>query len=461
MILNEKQKELSLMVQVTLKNKINDDKLSRSLRSNLKNRVENIKLINSQSTRNNNVEFSMEELYWIAKFIINNANQYDIDFKLNSKKIIIEDYFETKEIHIAEQYYIKDEVDKDFIIINNVDEVPDGSYVCSQISIKELTKWWRDGRLNYNLDTQRESVLSKIGISETGYIRKPTIHAKNVAEIKDAILNNEFEYNCLTINILQTGMEEYNYDEKNRVLTIYNLCSGKSYVDLLDGCHRCEGSAQAIESNPNIEGYFQLKIRNINTEQAQGLVYQAQKASPIEEEKKLSLEQNKFNKTVKLLNINGNKDSNSMRYKITDVPEEVSISKEAYCLVSTISQTLKDKWGDVMLLQRDNNKVASFLVEFFNEITGLRNEDFVNFKKRKSIATSENMFIFYTYLSKKLYLRKDWRELLELFINDIDFSEQNPIWKELQITSKRDDKSIRTKIYNYIDTKFEAYEEVV
>lgn len=456
MILNEKQKELSFVVQRILKDKINDDKLSKELRVALKNKVPNMKIINCQSLRNDFVNFEKEELYWIVKFMINNNGKYNFNLKINK----IEDYFEIKDIQDAENYYLSDSKDKDFMIIHNVDLLPDGeTYVCSSISVQDVGLYWGDSRFNYRISTQREASLHRTGISQ-GYVMRPTLHEKNILEIKQSMLDNEFLYNTLTCNILQTGTELIIYDPIERTLTLSELGKNTT-IDVIDGGHRMEASYRATQENPSLQGYFQLKIFHMDVSKAQSFVFQEQKSSPISEEKKSSLEQNKYNITTKLLNDKGNKSSNSIFMKITDVPDKVTVSRDAYCTISTISNVLKEQWNDVLLLQRDNNKVASFLVEYFNEITGLREEDFRNFKQKKSVSTSQNIFILYMSLGRKLFDKENWRELLESFMSDIDFNEQNPLWKELQITSKRDDKGIRNKIYSYIEARFEEYSEVI
>lgn len=458
MILNEKQEELSLAIQKILRDKVSDNKLNKAIANDLKKRVYNAKIVDVQNTRNkkdNAIIFSVEELYWITKFMLNNESQFNFNLKID-----IEKYFSYIEIKDAELYLIKEEEDEDFIVIHNVNRVPDGSFSCSGISIKELARWWRHGTLKYNPETQREASVLITNIGEVGWVTKPTIYPENVLQIKEAILKNKFLPNTLTCNILKTGEESFEYNSEEHILTLYGVCKNLTFFDLIDGAHRVEGGSQATEKDKNIDAYFQLKIWNVDVAKAQLFVSQESRGRKMSEERTVSFEQTKYSTIINDVNEYGDSETNSMKMKITDVIMQV-MAREKYCMFSTLISNLKDKWDDVLVKPADNGKVTKYLVEFFNELTGFLYEDFSNFKKKKSIATMENMFTFYIYLGRKLYKKDNWRDLLEMFIKDIDFSDNNEIWKELQIKAPTQKPSIKTKIYNYIDNKFTSYDEVI
>jgi len=59
------------------------------------------------------------------------------------------------------------------------------------------------------------------------------------------------------------------------------------------------------------------------------------------------------------------------------------------------------------------------------------------------------MFAGYIALSERLYGVKDWEDLLEEILNQIDFSVKNSFWKDIGISDSDMKKSTRNNLYKF------------
>jgi hypothetical protein len=133
----------------------------------------------------------------------------------------------------------------------------------TKLSYQLIAKHFNDGIWTYNFLTQRNPVKK---VRADGSIKlEPKVNKRSVKEIKNLILEGKFLPDTpITINVLYDGEDELFYDEDNWTLIIESA----SEIDILDGYHRILAVVEAVEENPNIEGYLYVSIRNYDLETA-------------------------------------------------------------------------------------------------------------------------------------------------------------------------------------------------
>ena len=445
-MLKKDKQDLSAYIQKTIKQLATNKKIKVDMINTLKNRVSINKLSDLFLFKEDEyVLLNSSEIYWVTKYLINNKSKFDYIFNVS-----LEEYFTDKEQSEAELYIIiTNEDEEDFLILDNVIKVSDTEYVCTDISYQTIKKFYDTGIINYSFDMQRESTVVNLGV---GTIKKPTIYRRNVEKIKEKMKANKFYSNMLTWNILATGEEEFIYESETNRMAFYK----NSPVFLIDGMHRTIAITELLEEDPNAEGHMQIKIWNIDVFKAQEFIEQETQGTPISEERRKSLQQNKFMTIAKMINTNGNEDTNVMYNKITDNEDEINKYHTKYCFYSVITNVLEEKFEDILNKPADNRKTADYLIDFFNEYTAIMEDEFENIEtsRKYNVATYNNMFIMMTYVAKKLHGDRKWRSKLDNFIKSINFKTDNKLWSNLLITSVRDDKRVRNKIYEFVNNKF-------
>lgn len=161
------------------------------------------------------------------------------------------------------------------------------------LSYKDIVDMNRNGMLRYNMDTQR-SANSFVSKGRTYYL--PDINHKTIEGIKNAILNDDFISNTITLNILKDTSGTFNNTtESENILTIN---TDYHNIDIIDGMHRIKGIVAAwvererqiregIEKK-QIEGTMSVCVKNLTVEQAQKFIYQESLAN-LQQEKTISM----------------------------------------------------------------------------------------------------------------------------------------------------------------------------
>jgi hypothetical protein len=140
---------------------------------------------------------------------------------------------------------IDEDEDKDVfpIIIDNVTKVKDDFYH-TFLSVQEIAKLYSNNVITYNFNTQRNKKMRK---TKDGLIEAVNYNRKSVTEITAGILDGTFIANHIKLNILQTGEEDFIY--QNRKLTINKA----SEIDIIDGFNRSLSIIAAVEADSTIE----------------------------------------------------------------------------------------------------------------------------------------------------------------------------------------------------------------
>jgi flagellar biosynthesis/type III secretory pathway chaperone len=363
---------------------------------------------------------------------------YDV---IRSERINPQGYF--TELEIKELQKFKPEIKEKLkfpITFENVEQLSENQWSLKS-SLQDISQLYKSHLITYNFETQRNAkYLEKRG----EIIRKPNVNLKSVNEITSLILQGLFFSNFITINVLANGEEEIHYDKDKKILVIK---SGQ--LDALDGFHRSLAMLKAYHMNHELEYNTGLMITNFTVSTANAFIRQEDKRNKINERHlAFTNEANYANDIVRSLNTEPKSD---LRGKITT---DISLIQRhiAYTLTDTLSNSINELY--VMKARRDKEHVEKYLVDFFNEIYGIFQEEFSNLKtsRQKSIITDSNTFAMYVVLSKILYEEKDYKEKLYDVLTKINFDKTNEDWKNLKMTNGivKVNKKLLENISNYL-----------
>jgi len=360
---------------------------------------------------------SLEILFVLAKALY----KYTKDEKVNPEK-----YFTEYEINDMANFKIVINTPKDSeIVFENVIQTAEDQFLTT-ISIQRLAELYKMGRINYNPETQRN--MKHIQYRGT-ILKQINLNMASVDAMKDAMLEGSYIPDEITLNILKTGDEKFSYNIETRTLIV----DAESEIDVVDGFHRSYAILKALMINPNLDFNMELRITNWDVPKAQRFIIQKNKQNKIAEMHLKAWQQEKLeNQVVKKLNESGN---NEMQWKITTDWNLIQYNR-AYVLFDTIAETVK--YCFELKNQRDVNRVSEYLIEFFNELIGIKFDEFSNLAKtkQKSVVAHNNTFVGYIAIAAELYNKEDWKKKLEKILEKINFENNNPTWNKLGITSR-------------------------
>ena len=346
-----------------------------------------------------------------------------------------QNYFTKVEIDQWESYQeIKEGEDIFPLTFKNVTEIFPG-YWQTTITAQELERLNKANILIYNPNTQRGYKVTKknIGID---------VDPKKVEEISERMLNGEQFPDDLKFNILKTGNEKIFYNPKSKTLTI----SDDSVLNIFDGMHRKSANSLTINVNPDIEFTWPLKITNFSEIKAHDFMTQINKQTPINIDV-LKIKDYSKNENLVLDKI---MDSKCDLANITKDTDSFVKSNRGLTTKPILAEAIKDNYDNLeSAMQRD--EVAKWIVEFTNYLIGVYSDEFIVNPyevKKTSYINNLNMFYGYIALSAILQHNKDWKQNLKQKINLIDFSIDNPMWREIGVIKENKiGKPTKDKLY--------------
>lgn len=303
------------------------------------------------------------------------------------------------------------------------------------MTYKQISDLYATGKVRYNKETQRNTIFKEYGDK---IIESININKTSVKEIKELMLQGLFIPNTITFNILATGKEKFEIDNRNKSIRIYDN------LDIIDGFHRSLGGIEAVAENPEIEGTLEVRITNFNLDKCHRFIVQEDKKNKIDKRYIQTLNvENLENKVVKLINEN----TGEMQGKVTS--NIILYRNQAYVLSDVLSDAIKSNFN--IESNRDVNNVAEYLIKGFDEIVGIFINDFKNLEesRKNNIRTLSSTFIGYVTLLAELQDNENWKKELEKILNKINFNNTNLIWKELGIYDSSPSKSSVKKIIKY------------
>jgi hypothetical protein len=359
------------------------------------------------------------------------------------KSLELDSWFYDEEIKFHDNYKVEKFFEKDIIVLHNVDQVSDNQWFCTKSSYLEQSRIVSQGLITYNSRTQRGSKLVMFGDK---FVEVPDIRTTPVMEMTRAILDNDFTPNTITWNIRKTGDEKFEYDAKNRTLTIE--VDGKSrFVDIVDGAHRESAFIKVIEQNAHHEGFTFISILNYDEDEANKYINQEDHRTPINKSQKEALKITEFNLMAKSILKYKDAKSNVLYGKIAMNDAEFKAQQDKYTTVEIFSKALEYNFETFFKTAngRDIDNLQDFLVKFFNELLISLEE---KYKPTQSIIHERNMFVGYMTLANILFKQDDWKEKLSAILNNFDFID-NEEWENIGIHSNKINPSLIKSISNY------------
>lgn len=373
---------------------------------------------------------SLEMLFVLSKALYKYTKRENI----NPEK-----YFTEVEINEMANFHVVMDTEKDKeVVFENVIQTAEDQFLTT-ISIQKLAELYKIGRIRYNPETQRNMKY----IQYRGTVLKQiNLNMTSVDAMKDAMLEGSYIPDEITLNILKTGEEKFHYNSTTQTLVV----DANSEIDVVDGFHRSYAILKALTINPNLDFNMELRIVNFDVAKAQRFIIQKNKQNKIAEMHLKSWQQEKLeNQVVKKLNESTN---NEMQWKITTDVNLLQYNR-AYVMFDTLAEAIRQCFE--IKSQRDVNRITEYLIEFFNELIGIKVDEFNNLEKTKrdSILVYNNTFVGYIAIASELYNSENWRNKLETIVNKIDFSINNPKWEKLGITSHKLTKRQMKEIIDY------------
>lgn len=378
-----------------------------------------------------------------SNLIINPENVKNVDIRLlclltkaiqdelGYQTINVDDYFTKSEIKDSLQYTsLLDYASNGSQLPLERSEVIsyDSSTFMTKMSVQTINELLQGGDLYYNFDTQRES---KYVERKNKVIRVPKVNKKAVREIAQHLLNGTLIKTTLVFNAAPNTSdegEELIYNSRKNVLMI----TEGTRLDILDGYHRTLAIQQALLTKPDLDFDFPVLITNYSTKKAQMYIGQIALATPISLTKaKAMRSERRSDEAVQTLI----EQSSELKGRISD-SEFVHSSNNQIVSYNVLTDTIEQEFE--MTKKIDAIKVGEYLSKFFDYLFGIYSDEFIDNVKevsKISIINSNNMFVGYVALASRLYKHKANLSVSDIqnVISKIDFSKDNPMWKELNI----------------------------
>lgn len=311
----------------------------------------------------------------------------------------LERYFTDTEIKNIKIYKKTREKEDNYIYLENVIQVNEKQFIAPKVSYHDIKKWYENYLITYNFATQREKTTKNIG---GRIIESITLNANSIKNIKQKMLEGKFTSNMITLNIRNIwGDEHFVYDEQEKTLLI--TPDENTFVDIIDGMHRCAAIIKALQENPNLEGYMVVNVLHYTEEEAQGFIWQEDQRNPINRNFiKIFNPDNLEIKLTKEINNEGNSNTNEMYNKIAIDNKEVKYT-DKYITAENLSFVLKNLFR--IENARDARKVKNKIIDGMNIILGYLKEK--GYTKENSICYSQSAIIGYISIIASVDAIKD------------------------------------------------------
>lgn len=359
-----------------------------------------------------------------------------IYLKSGDSNITPEHYFTEAEIKTSRQYSGRMLIEEDLQL--PLDFKPVISHGrdawVTKIDIRTLVKMLKSRLLHWNPESQREATYKKINGE---IIEEATLIMANVIEMKNLLKSGKLVSTQLTLNAsvgTSNNGEEINYNEDSFDLRI----NEGTKIDIVDGYHRIKAAELAFSEKPDIEFAFDLKILNLTVDRAAQYLAQISKGERISETKRKTMakETNADLVIAKLRSESELKDRISKK-------EGLTTSLKELVTYNTLRKAIDDNFD--LERTRDMYDVSDYLIEYFNVLLSYYEEEFTekyHEYKEASLINDNNLFLGYIILASKMKENDIDAKKVRNYIKNIDFSRDNPLWKELDVL---DDKGRLTR----------------
>lgn len=368
---------------------------------------------------------SVQKKYYLVKAL----------YKETSMEIINPSKFFTDiDIERLEKFEVEDNVKNDFVEFKNcLQVIEDKQWLCV-LTIGEIAKLYNEGRVNYDVDAQRESI-SKEFMDKTIVI--PKTYTKKIQKIKNMIIEESYTPDEITFNL----EEDTNFEFKNNNLTIHGN------IKVTDGYNRSQSILQVLLEHPELHDkrVMEIRIINLSKEREQSFIAQKNEQTKISKRKIQSMSSKYESQIVNELN----KNPKSELKGLIALDSTSVLAGRSVVGFDILTKSIEENF--TIKSNRNARQIQEFLIDFFNEIYGIYYEEFQNIisSKHNNYKLHTFSFVGYIAIASMLYENDNWIVELESILSKIDFSKNNSDLKNILPINKKINKKHYGEISNY------------
>jgi len=334
-------------------------------------------------------------------------------------------YKEEKKVETKKQY-----------IFHNMLRVADGHYKGLDPA-KHLAEIYAENEIIYNFKNQRDPHIDIYGE------KRIQLDKNKVERIMNRLLEGVQFSDDIKLNILHDGEDELYFNEKTGDLT---YISGN--INIFDGYHRLIATSLAIAKNPELEFNWGLVVTNFSENKTLEFMTQINEQKPMKKEHIKNLDSSKLGNIV----VDVIKDINTSEFGQNIKESDAELKFSGMTKKSMLAISIEECYADKLINRLQAKSIAKHIANVMDYVIGLYAEEFIEHAeatKKESYINHKNMFAGYVALSERLYEVKDWEDLLEEILNQIDFSVKNSFWKDIGISESDMKKSTRNNLYKF------------
>jgi len=278
---------------------------------------------------------------------------------------------------------------------------------------------WMSGITMYNPNIQRQAKKKRV---KSGIIEVMNLNPKSLREIEKQSLEGDLITSTLRYNAkVGSGMDgvEFIFDEREKSLT---LLEG-TLLDVLDGAHRTFSIYNAYMKKVDLEGNMIVIFSNMTEAQCKRVQVDMAKANPIPKPRLQELAKEKLSDDVVIeLKAEG-----ELRGKITS-SSNVKYSYGEVITFSELSNAIDKSFHlenrlEVIKIAKVINDYMMYLFAYYK----------ANVFDKNSLMFKSRMFIGHIELAAKMFEHNIPCESLNVYLDKIDFTIDNPLWEEIGI----------------------------
>ncbi len=385
----------------------------------------------------------LESLPLIDLFVL----AYETNRVLHRRSLSPDNFFTDSEIEQIVDY--KEQPNEQTLqyplVFEDVSVVEDGQYWILVLDIQTINKLYNAKLIKYNYKTQRNPKLLK---HRDSIVRTPNINYDSVNDIAEKIIKKRYTPPTMTFNLLKDGTDNITYDKQKRTLVIHD-----GELNIIDGFHNSL-AIMAVLLEVDMELNYPVRILNYDEARAGEFVKQVDMQNKISDDHLASIDMSELANVV-VRNLNEDTESDMRGMIATD--RAMIRNNMALTMYTTMSNTIESLWD--LKTRKDAEDLSKYLIDFFNELIGIRTEEFktdIAKYKRNSYVNYESMFIFYLILAKELQSKANWKDLLYVTIAETNFNKSNEFWDNIGLATtsadklKRYSKNIQKELIQYI-----------
>jgi hypothetical protein len=200
---------------------------------------------------------------------LNKRPESTFDFK----KLNIDDYFTDKEKNEFNKNVDRKSNDED-IVIKQWLQVNDDQYIIV-VPMDDVLSWVNKNKIKYNPETQRDLTIKE---TKSGQLKKVTLFEDSLKDIYDAMENNRYISDALSLNI------NPDFNAPPRILRGNLIIPNESNLDCIDGFHRLTDAILVKLKHPDWNQNFIFNLMVFDKDKAVQFIIQEDKKNHLTDE---------------------------------------------------------------------------------------------------------------------------------------------------------------------------------